>query len=80
MLVTPNKKWLLQHHNTEHWGLLSADRDCAAMQSSNHIINFTKDVTILALNSKNYKSTLKKKVQQLKDWCRVNKLSLNMEK
>ncbi|KAK3544379.1 hypothetical protein QTP86_010142 [Hemibagrus guttatus] len=47
--------------------------DCAAMHSSNHIIKFADDTTMVGLISKN-------EVQRLTAWCKDNNnLSLNME-
>ncbi|KAK3545178.1 hypothetical protein QTP70_001768 [Hemibagrus guttatus] len=53
--------------------------DCAAMRSSNHIIKFADDTTVVGLISKN-ESAYRKEVQRLTAWCKDNNLSLNMEK
>ncbi|KAK3563666.1 hypothetical protein QTP86_033511, partial [Hemibagrus guttatus] len=54
--------------------------DCAAMHSSNHIIKFTNDMTVVGLISKNDESAYREEVQILTAWCKVNNLSLNLEK
>ncbi|KAK3560314.1 hypothetical protein QTP86_006304 [Hemibagrus guttatus] len=74
-------------HHTEHWSssglrqstaVHSAD-NCAAMHSSNHIIKFADDTTVVGLISKN-ESAYREEVQQLTAWCKANSLSLNVEK
>ncbi|KAK3548403.1 hypothetical protein QTP70_012646 [Hemibagrus guttatus] len=54
--------------------------DCAAMHSSNHIIKFADDTTMVGLISKNDKSAYKEEVQRLTAWCKANNLFLNVEK
>ncbi|XP_059830614.1 uncharacterized protein LOC132396763 [Hypanus sabinus] len=54
--------------------------DCAATHSSNHIIDFTDDTTVVGLISENDKSAYREEVQWLTDWCRANNLSLNVNK
>ncbi|KAI4890616.1 hypothetical protein NFI96_006819, partial [Prochilodus magdalenae] len=54
--------------------------DCAAMHSSNHIIKFADDMTVVGLMSKNDESAYREEVQRLTDWCRTNNLSLNVDK
>ncbi|XP_059826069.1 uncharacterized protein LOC132394217 [Hypanus sabinus] len=54
--------------------------DCAATHSSNHIIKFTDDTTVVGLISKNDESAYREEVQRLTDWCRANNLSLNVNK
>ncbi|KAI4901873.1 hypothetical protein NFI96_006975 [Prochilodus magdalenae] len=54
--------------------------DCAAMHSSNHIIKFADDTTVVGLISKNDESAYREEVQRLTDWCRTNNLSLNVDK
>ncbi|KAI4901822.1 hypothetical protein NFI96_010215 [Prochilodus magdalenae] len=54
--------------------------DCAAMHSSNHIIKFADDTTVVGLISKNDESAYREEVQRLTDWCRTNTLSLNVDK
>ncbi|KAI4884853.1 hypothetical protein NFI96_009066 [Prochilodus magdalenae] len=50
------------------------------MHSSNHIIKFADDTTVVGLISKNDESAYREEVQQLTDWCRTNNLSLNVDK
>ncbi|KAK3519770.1 hypothetical protein QTP70_003906 [Hemibagrus guttatus] len=50
------------------------------MHSSNHIIKFADDTTVVGLISKNDESAYREKVQRLTAWCKANNLSLNMEK
>ncbi|KAK3518194.1 hypothetical protein QTP70_033888, partial [Hemibagrus guttatus] len=54
--------------------------DCAAMHSSNHIIKFADDTTVVGLISKNDESAFREQVQRLTAWCKANNLSLNVEK
>ncbi|KAK3506644.1 hypothetical protein QTP70_011569 [Hemibagrus guttatus] len=54
--------------------------DCAAMHSSNHIIKFADDTTVVGLISKNDESANREEVQRLTAWCKANNLSLNVEK
>ncbi|MCJ8729503.1 hypothetical protein PDJAM_G00107090 [Pangasius djambal] len=48
--------------------------------SSNHIIKFAGDTTVVGLISKNDESAYREEVQRLTDWCRANNLSLNVDK
>ncbi|KAI4876968.1 hypothetical protein NFI96_008187 [Prochilodus magdalenae] len=59
---------------------LMMTHDCAAMHSSNHIIKFADDTTVVGLMSKNDESAYREEVQRLTDWCRTNNLSLNVDK
>ncbi|KAK3546037.1 hypothetical protein QTP70_019954, partial [Hemibagrus guttatus] len=54
--------------------------ECAAMHSSNYIIKFTNDTTVVGLISKNDESAYREEVQRLTAWCKANNLSLNVEK
>ncbi|KAK3562354.1 hypothetical protein QTP86_033441 [Hemibagrus guttatus] len=54
--------------------------DCAAVHSSNHIIKFADDTTVVGLISKNDESAYREEVQQLTAWCKDNNLSLNVDK
>ncbi|KAK3575550.1 hypothetical protein QTP86_029468 [Hemibagrus guttatus] len=54
--------------------------DSAAMHSSNHIIKFADDPTVVGLISKNDESAYREEVQWLTAWCKDNNLSLNVEK
>ncbi|KAK3569758.1 hypothetical protein QTP86_004075 [Hemibagrus guttatus] len=53
---------------------------CAAMHSSNHIIKFVNDTTVVGLISKNDESAYREEVQRLTARCKANNLSLNVEK
>ena len=46
----------------------------------NHIIKFVDDTTVVGLISKGDESAYKEEVNRLVDWCKVNKLSLNVDK
>ncbi|KAK3556403.1 hypothetical protein QTP70_007977 [Hemibagrus guttatus] len=46
------------------------------MHSSNHIIKFTDDMTVVDTTESAYRE----EVQQLTVWCRANNLSLNVDK
>ncbi|KAK3543080.1 hypothetical protein QTP70_010531 [Hemibagrus guttatus] len=50
------------------------------MHSSNHIVKFTDDTTVLGLISKNDESAYREEVQRLTAWCKANSLSLNVDK
>ncbi|KAK3535250.1 hypothetical protein QTP70_005952 [Hemibagrus guttatus] len=50
------------------------------MHSSNHIVKFADDPTVVGLISKNNESAYIKELQRLTAWCRANNLSLNVEK
>ncbi|KAK3568890.1 hypothetical protein QTP86_019581 [Hemibagrus guttatus] len=54
--------------------------NCAAMHSSNHIIKFTDDMTMVHLISRNDKSVYREEVQQLTACCKANNLSVNVVK
>lgn len=54
--------------------------DCVAMHSSNSIIKFADDTTVVGLISKNDELAYREEVKQLTDWCRANNLSLNVDK
>ncbi|KAK3512858.1 hypothetical protein QTP70_028928 [Hemibagrus guttatus] len=54
--------------------------DCATMHSSNHIIKFADDTTVVGLISKNDESAYREEVQRLTTWCKANNLSLNVDK
>ncbi|KAK3535060.1 hypothetical protein QTP70_002590 [Hemibagrus guttatus] len=54
--------------------------DCAAMHSSNHIIKFADDTTVVGLISKNDESAYREEVQRLTAWYRANNLLLNVYK
>ncbi|KAK3524865.1 hypothetical protein QTP86_010096 [Hemibagrus guttatus] len=50
------------------------------MHSSNHIVKFTDDATVVGLISKNDESAYREEVQRLTAWCKANNLSLNVDK
>ncbi|KAK3537571.1 hypothetical protein QTP70_014365 [Hemibagrus guttatus] len=50
------------------------------IHSSNHIIKFADDMTVMGLISKNDESAYREEVQCLTTWCRANNLSLNIDK
>ncbi|KAK3550689.1 hypothetical protein QTP70_002389 [Hemibagrus guttatus] len=50
------------------------------MHSSNHIVKFADDTTLVGLISKNDESAYREEVQRLTAWCKANSLSLNVEK
>ncbi len=54
--------------------------DCTAKFSSNHIIKFADDTTVVGLISNNDETHYREEVAQLAEWCGVNNLSLNVEK
>ncbi|KAI5620346.1 gastrula zinc finger protein XlCGF28.1-like [Silurus asotus] len=54
--------------------------DCAPTHSSNHIIKFADDMTVVGLISKNDESAYREEVQRLPAWCGANNLSLNVDK
>ncbi|XP_062919526.1 uncharacterized protein LOC134354537 [Mobula hypostoma] len=54
--------------------------DCAATQSSNHIIKIADDTTMVGFISNNDESAYREEMQWLTDWCRANNLSLNVNK
>ncbi|KAK1802604.1 hypothetical protein P4O66_004246 [Electrophorus voltai] len=49
--------------------------DCAVMHSSNHIIKFADDMTVVGLINQD-----NEEVQELVSWCKVNNLYLNVDK
>uniref|UniRef100_A0AAQ6IB52 Alkylated DNA repair protein AlkB homologue 8 N-terminal domain-containing protein n=1 Tax=Anabas testudineus TaxID=64144 RepID=A0AAQ6IB52_ANATE len=50
------------------------------MHSSNQIIKFADDTTVVGLISKNDESAYREEVHQLSAWCKANNLSLNVGK
>ncbi|KAK3535226.1 hypothetical protein QTP70_004775 [Hemibagrus guttatus] len=67
-------------HSTQSSLIPLLTHDYAAMHSSNHIIKFVDDTTVLSLISKNNESAYREEVQRLTVWCKANNLSLNVEK
>ncbi len=54
--------------------------DCTAKFSSNHIIKFADDTSVVGLISNNDETHYREEVAQLAEWCGANNLSLNVEK
>ncbi|KAL0150126.1 hypothetical protein M9458_054553 [Cirrhinus mrigala] len=54
--------------------------DCTAKFSSNHIIKFADDTTVVGLISNNDETPYREEVTQLVEWCGANNLSLNVNK
>ncbi len=54
--------------------------DCTAKFSSNHIIKFADDTTVVGLISNNDEMHYREEVAQLVEWCGANNLSLNVNK
>ncbi len=54
--------------------------DCTAKFSSNHIIKFADDTSVVDLISNNDEMHYREEVAQLAEWCGANNLSLNMGK
>ncbi len=73
-------------HNTSSTTTLSTGapqgctHDCTAKFSSNHIIKFADDTTVVGLISNNDETHCREEVAQLAEWCGANNLSLNVEK
>ncbi|KAI5085621.1 gastrula zinc finger protein XlCGF28.1-like, partial [Silurus meridionalis] len=55
-------------------------QDCVATHTSNHIIKFADDMTVVGLISKNDESAYREEVQRLTAWCGANNMSLNVDK
>ena len=54
--------------------------DCAATHSSNLLVKFADDTTIVGLISNNDESSYREEVDTLTSWCRDNNLSVNVSK
>src|SRR4029434_4830536 len=54
--------------------------DCAATHSSNFIVKFADDTTIVGLITDNDESAYREDVDTLTKWCQDNNLSLNISK
>ncbi|KAK1788761.1 hypothetical protein P4O66_002572 [Electrophorus voltai] len=50
------------------------------MHSSNHIIKFADDTTVVGLINKDNESAYREEVRELVSWCKVNNLYLNVDK
>ncbi|KAI4889040.1 hypothetical protein NFI96_012908 [Prochilodus magdalenae] len=53
---------------------------CAVMYSTNHIVKFADDTSVVSLITRNNETAYREEVQRLTDWCRANSLSLNVDK
>ncbi len=53
--------------------------NCTAKFSSNHIIKFADDTTVVGLISSNDETHYREEVAQLAEWCGANNLSLNVD-
>ncbi len=54
--------------------------DCVAMHSSNVIVKFACDTTVVGLNTDGDESAYREEVHTLTNWCHNNNLSLNISK
>ncbi len=54
--------------------------DCTNKFSSNHIIKFADDTSVVGLISNNDETHYREEVAQLAEWCGANNLSLNVGK
>ncbi|KAF7641855.1 hypothetical protein LDENG_00270390 [Lucifuga dentata] len=54
--------------------------ECAATHSSNTIIKFADDTTIIVLITGNDETAYREEVRTLTSWCQVNNLHLNIRK
>lgn len=54
--------------------------DCTARSSTNHIVKFTDDTTVVGLMTDNDESPYRKEVEQLAVWCRSRNLTINVDK
>ncbi len=80
----------LEHYHTEHSApqghvlslllFTQLTHDCTAKFSSNHIIKFANDTSVVGLISNNNEMHYKEEVAQLAEWCGANNLSLNVSK
>ncbi len=54
--------------------------DCTATHSSNVIVKFADDTTVIGLITDNDESAYREEVSTLTKWCQENHLSLNIDK
>ncbi|KAK0133936.1 Tripartite motif-containing protein 16 [Merluccius polli] len=54
--------------------------DCAATHTSNHLIKFADDTTVVGLISRGDETPYREEVAHLSHWCSDNNLSLNVDK
>ncbi len=57
--------------------LFTLTHDCTAKFSSNHIMKFADDTSVVGLISNNDETHYREEVAQLAEWCGANNLSLN---
>ncbi len=53
---------------------------CSSKFSSNHVIKFADDTSVVGLISNNDEMHYKDEVAQLAEWCGANNMSLNVSK
>ncbi len=87
--VSSGRPQHLEHYHTEHRGPTGLCAQPAALHaadprlakfSSNHIIKFADDTSVVGLISNNDETHYREEVAQLAEWCGANNLSLNVEK
>ncbi len=61
-------------------GWCSCERDCAATHSSNVIVKFADDTTVIGLITDNDETAYREEVSTVTKWCQENHLSLNIDK
>ncbi|XP_061826589.1 uncharacterized protein [Nerophis lumbriciformis] len=54
--------------------------DCCARSTTNHIVKYADDTTVVGLIRDNNDMDYREEVKHLVDWCRTNKLVLNVNK
>jgi len=54
--------------------------DCGATHSSNLVIKFTDDTTVIGLITKDDETAYRSEVVNLANWCQENNLTLNVDK
>uniref|UniRef100_A0A3Q3GZR9 Alkylated DNA repair protein AlkB homologue 8 N-terminal domain-containing protein n=1 Tax=Labrus bergylta TaxID=56723 RepID=A0A3Q3GZR9_9LABR len=54
--------------------------DCCARSTTNHIVKFADDTTVVGLIRDNNDMDYREEVKHLVDWCRTNNLTLNVDK
>lgn len=54
--------------------------DCCAKFRTNHIVKYADDTTVVGLIQGGDKKNYREEVKLFTDWCRVNNLTLNVEK
>lgn len=84
--VSQNREENISEHHTEHrlplgpFLFTPLTHNSNARVSSNHIINFADDTTMVSLITNDDDSLYREEVDQLTRWCKNNNLSLNAEK